>query len=172
MCSARGGAARARHAHPIDAEKRGVLGDEQQLANAPLGERARLADDRVGRSAAIRATQRRDDAERARVVAALGDLDVGKVARRREVAWRVGVVEVVGDAGDGRGIAGSGSSLDSEGWPTDVFFKELEERLPGRSDRIPEPRGAPSRSRLQICGTSPVPSTASISGISRCSSSR
>ena len=54
-----------------------VLGDEHQLGDAALDERARLGDDRVGRPRALLATERWDRAERAGAVAALGDLDVG-----------------------------------------------------------------------------------------------
>ena len=85
----------------VDAEERRVLGDEQQLADPTLGERPGLAHDRFAGAAAVRASQRRNDAEGARVVTALGDLDIGKVSRRRQVAGSVGVVEVIGDSGGG-----------------------------------------------------------------------
>ena len=78
----------------IDAVEGGVLRDQQQLLDAARRERARLADDRLRRTASIRAAQRRDDAEGALVVAALGDLDVGVMPRRREQTRRVRVVDV------------------------------------------------------------------------------
>ena len=42
---------------PVDAEERRVLGDEQQLADPALGQRPRLADDRLAGAAAVRAAQ-------------------------------------------------------------------------------------------------------------------
>src|SRR5581483_9801760 len=78
----------------IDAVERGVLRDQQQLFDAARRERARFADDRIRRTAAIRAAQLRDDAEGALVVAAFRDLHVRVVLRRREIARRVGVVDV------------------------------------------------------------------------------
>ena len=78
----------------VDAVEGRVLRDEQELFDAARGQRARFADDRVARPAPVLAAQRRDDAERALVVAALGDLDVRVVPRRGQEARRVGVVDV------------------------------------------------------------------------------
>ena len=85
----------------VDAVEGSVLRDEQQLLDAARCERARLVDDRIRRAAAVRAAQRRDDAERALVVAAFGDLHVRVVTRRREHARRARVVDVCGT-----GVAG------------------------------------------------------------------
>ncbi len=88
----------------IDAVERRVLRDQQQFLHAAGRQRARFADDRVCRPAAILAAQRRDDAERALVVAAFGDLHVGVVTRRRQQSWRLGVVDV---GRQGRGTRGA-----------------------------------------------------------------
>jgi hypothetical protein len=66
------------------------------LRREPLG----LDDDRVDLSAAIRAAERRDDAERARVIAAFGDLHVSVVTRGGQQAWSARVVQI------GRGFLG------------------------------------------------------------------
>ena len=132
--------------------ERRVLRDQDQLAHAARRERPRLAHDRVDRAAAVVPAQRRDDAERALVVAALGDLDVREMPRRGEDARRLGVVQIRGEAlalGFGLGAVG------------------LDERQRNRADSR-----ALLRSRPTISGTSPVPSTASISGICVFSSSR
>ena len=60
---------------------RGVLRDHQQLAYAGLHQLFRLAHDRVGRAADEAAAHVGDDAELAAVVAALGNLEIGVVAR-------------------------------------------------------------------------------------------
>ena len=90
----------------VAAVKGRVLGDQDYLANTALGQRPGFTHDRLDRAAAVMATQRRDDAERAFVIAAFGDLDVGEMSRRREDA-RFGVVQISwkGSSGDcGLGI--------------------------------------------------------------------
>jgi hypothetical protein len=67
----------------VDAVGAGVLRDHQQLAHARFGERSRLLQHIADRPADQRTAQRRDDAEGATVVAALGDLEVGKMLRRQ-----------------------------------------------------------------------------------------
>ena len=68
----------------VAAVPREVLGDEHDLGDALLDERAHLGLDRLGRARALLAAERRDGAERARAVAALGDLHVRpRRARRR-----------------------------------------------------------------------------------------
>ena len=57
-----------------------VLRDQVDLDGAARDEIAHLAHDRLGGARALRAAQLRDDAERARAIAALGDLHVGGVA--------------------------------------------------------------------------------------------
>ncbi len=162
---------------PVDAVERRVLRDQQQLPHAPVRERPRLAHDRLGRAAAVRAAQRRDDAERAGVVAALGDLDVREVRRRRQQARGVGVVEIGRDVGiRDPGLVGirSGSRgvrLRKVRGPEQSQRDRAPKLGPGSRIPHPEPRSAiPIASRIR--GTSPVPSTASISGISCRSSSR
>ena len=94
----------------IDAVEGRVLGDEQQFLDAARGQRACFGHDRRLVAAAVRATQFRDDAERAVVIAAFRDLHVGVVAGRGEPAGRGGVVQVgreyVGLAMPGRRVAG------------------------------------------------------------------
>ena len=65
-----------------------VLGNHQQLLDAAARERLRFAHDVIERPAAQAAAQRRDDAETATVVAALGDLQIRIVARREADALR------------------------------------------------------------------------------------
>ena len=60
-----------------------VLRDERELEGALRRERGRLGDDVVDGPRALGAAELRDDAERAGVVAALRDLDVGGVRRER-----------------------------------------------------------------------------------------
>ena len=78
----------------VDAVKRRVLRDEQDLFHAAGRERTRLADDRIGWAAPVVAAQRRDDAEGALVIASLGDLHVGVVFGGCEKTRRVGVVDI------------------------------------------------------------------------------
>src|SRR5262249_965426 len=78
----------------IDAEERRVLRNEQQLANALPRKLLRLANDGVCFAAPVLATQRRDDAERARVVAAFADFHVRVVLRCRQQSGSRGVVEI------------------------------------------------------------------------------
>src|SRR5690606_22315240 len=67
----------------IHAEKRRVLRDEIELLDAFLDELACLGDDTLNGAAAVAAANLRDDTEGAGVVTALGDLDVGKMLRRK-----------------------------------------------------------------------------------------
>ena len=78
----------------VDSVERRVLRDEEQLLDPAVGQIARFADDRGRVPAAKLSAQRRDDAERAGVVAAFGDLDVGVVRRRREDTRGGGIVQI------------------------------------------------------------------------------
>ena len=118
---------------------------------------ARFVDDRLGRPAAVVAAQRRDDAERALVVAAFGDLHVGVVPRRREDS-----------AACRRRRCRSAA-------PAACRVPRLRAAAPGRRSCAAVPRknvsgdapsGTPPPIARTISGTSPVPRTASISGIS------
>ncbi len=84
----------------IPSVERRVLGDEDQLSYPARGERLGFAHDRVGRPAPVVPAQRRDDAEGALVVAALGHLDVRIVPRCGEHARAVGVVQIRWEARD------------------------------------------------------------------------
>ena len=64
-------------ATPIVSPTRQVLGDQHQFTHAALGEGATLGQDLLGRAASLVAAERRDRAEPAASVTALGDLDVG-----------------------------------------------------------------------------------------------
>ncbi len=70
-----------------------VLRDQVQLLHAVGNQRLGFGDDVRLRPAAMRAPHAGNDAEAARMIAALGDLDVGEVARRQPEARR----RVVGD---------------------------------------------------------------------------
>ena len=82
----------------IHAEVGRVLGDEVDLLDAFGDELARFLDDGLDRTAAVAAADARDDAEGAGVVAAFGDLDVGRVTRREAEARGVEVRD------EGRGL--------------------------------------------------------------------
>ena len=84
----------------VHAEVGGVLGDEIDLLHAAGDELTCFLDDALLRAAAMAATNARDDAEGARVVAAFGDLDVGHVLRREAEARCVVVRDVLRLAGD------------------------------------------------------------------------
>ena len=73
-----------------------VLRDQVQLDGAFAHQPLRFDHDVVDRPAPLQPAQRRDDAEGALVVAALGDLHVGRPARHRVAARRFGVRDVVG----------------------------------------------------------------------------
>ena len=79
---------------------REVLRDQVDLAHAGRAERAGLGDDVVELPATLRAAQLRDDAERARPIAALGDLDVRGVRRADPHARRGVIVDVRGRVAD------------------------------------------------------------------------
>jgi hypothetical protein len=79
----------------------GVLADEGDLADALGDEVFGFGDDRRHAARAELAAQLRDDAEAAGVVAAFGDLDVGRGARRGEDARGLVGVEVLGQGGGG-----------------------------------------------------------------------
>ena len=94
--------------HPeVFAVTRRVLGDEDELRDALGFERLRLGDERGNRAAALHAPHLGNGAERARVVAALPDLEVGVAPPAREDARRPLVVEarregLVGEARERR----------------------------------------------------------------------
>ena len=67
----------------IDAVRARVLADDEELLDARLEQRRRLAEDIADRPRDEVAAQARDDAERAAMVAALADLQVGVVLRRQ-----------------------------------------------------------------------------------------
>ncbi len=83
----------ARLVFHVDAVGAGVLRDDQQFLDARLGQLFRLAQHVGGRARDQIAAQRRDDAEGAAVVAALGNLQIGVVARRQLDALRRQQVE-------------------------------------------------------------------------------
>ena len=85
----------------VDAVGRGVLADDQQFLRAGGDQLLGLAQDRVGAAADEVAADRRDDAEGAAVVAALGDLQIAVVARGQLEARFRHQVEI----GDGRPAA-------------------------------------------------------------------
>ena len=72
----------------VDAVGAGVLRDDEQFLDAGLGQLFGLAQHVAGRARDEVAAQRRDDAEGAAVVAALGNLQIGVVARRQLDALR------------------------------------------------------------------------------------
>ena len=82
----------------ILAIRSGVLADQRHFAHAGRGEIFRLAHDGFKAAAAELPAQLRNDAERAGMIAALGDLDVGGVARSGEQARRGIVIEKRGRA--------------------------------------------------------------------------
>src|SRR3989338_7570623 len=79
---------------PVVAVERGVLRDEENLFDALRDQRSGLLDDRLGRTAAVVAPERRDDAERAFVVAALSHLYIGVVPRGGEYARSARIVDI------------------------------------------------------------------------------
>src|SRR3974377_535993 len=77
-----------------------VLPDEGDFANALLREMLRFGDHGLEAARAELAAQLRNDAERAGMIAALGDLDVSRVLRSGQQARGVLVVKIVGQVGD------------------------------------------------------------------------
>ena len=77
---------KARRAVQVRAVAARVLRDDDQLLDAGLRKAAGLLQDVLHGAAAVAPAQMGDDAEGAEIVAALGDLDVGIVLRRREHA--------------------------------------------------------------------------------------
>ena len=78
----------------VDAVERGVLRDEQQLLHAARRQGLRFAHDGLRTAAPVMPPERRDDAERALVVASFGDLHVGVMLRRRQITRRFRIVNV------------------------------------------------------------------------------
>ena len=78
----------------------GVLANQGDFANACLRQPFCLGDYRFKPARPKLAAQLRNDAERARMIAALRDLDVGGVSRRSQNARRGFVVEIVWQIGD------------------------------------------------------------------------
>ena len=117
----------------VFAVESGVLADQRNFAHARGGQILRFAHHRFESAAAEFAAQLRNHAERAGMVAAFVDFDVGGVARRGENARRQVVVEIRG----GEASCGVGSRA---------------------------ARSSPSHA-ARIFSTSPVPITASTSGI-------
>ena len=74
----------------------GVLADEGDLPHTGAGQPLRLGDDRFKTPRAELPAQLRNDAERARMIAALGNLDVRSMAWSRQHAGCGFVVEIVG----------------------------------------------------------------------------
>ena len=107
-----------------------VLADQRHFAHACSGQIFRFAHDGFKSAAAEFSAQLRNDAERAGMIAALGDLDVRGVPRRGENARRQVVIEVR-----------------RQGWPP-----------------LRRTRNSPSTA-ARIFSISPVPTTASTSGI-------
>ena len=79
----------------------GVLPDEGDFFHALFREALGFRNHRFETARAEFAAQLRDDAERAGMIAAFGDLDVGRVFRRGQETRRVVVVEIVRQIGDG-----------------------------------------------------------------------
>ena len=149
---------------PVDPVEGGVLGNQQQLASRRVAASARASrDDRFRRAAAIVPAQRRDDAERAGVVAALGDLHVGEVPGRRQQPRRLGVVEVVRRSALGaRRRSGSAArEPDASKSAGRNNFSGIARACsaPPIADRRASSRGPLPPSAVRISGTSPVPST-------------
>src|SRR4051794_29561114 len=71
-----------------------VLPDQVDLTNALCEQSFGFGDNRLGPAASIRSAVLRDDTERARVIAAFGNLDVREVPRRRKYTWGQFVVKV------------------------------------------------------------------------------
>src|ERR1019366_5721402 len=71
----------------------GILPDQRDLAHALVRKMLRLGDHRFESPRTKLATQLRDDAKRAGMIAAFGDLDVGRILRSRQQARRVLVVQ-------------------------------------------------------------------------------
>ncbi len=137
----------------------GVLADERDLAHAASRQALRLGHHRLEAPRAELAPQLRDDAERARMIAALGDLDVRRPARRRQHARRVLVVEIVGKIGDGAVplLAGEAS-----------FLRACRGFRPARQDherRVAVRGRRPMPAAARMLSSSPVPTTASTSGM-------
>src|SRR3954470_5680282 len=78
----------------VFAVTRRVLRDEYQLLDASFGQTLRLGHDRAEAAASEVAAHLRNEAEGARAVAALGNLDVCEVRGRGEHARRRVVVEI------------------------------------------------------------------------------
>ena len=74
----------------------GVLADERDLARAAGDEGFGFGDDGLETPGAELAAQVGNDAEAAGVVAALGDFDVGRRARRGEEPWGLFVIKIRG----------------------------------------------------------------------------
>ena len=83
----------------VHAEEGGVLGNEIELFHAFFDELAGLGDDAFDGATAVAAADLRDDAERARMVAALGDFHVRGVLRREAETRGV----EIGNVGRARG---------------------------------------------------------------------
>jgi hypothetical protein len=62
--------------------------------HAARGEHLGFPHDRVGGAAAVVATERRNNAEGALVIAAFGNLQIRIVSRSREKSWRIRVVDI------------------------------------------------------------------------------
>ena len=140
----------------------GVLPDQRDLAHALLRQALRFGDDGLKAARAKLAAKLRNNAERAGMIAALGNLDVGRVLRRRQNARGVLVVEIVRQIGDGAVpiiLGESSGSLASIAFGTREFRMTNGGSLPS----ITGWRLIPAA--LSICSSSPVPTTASTSGM-------
>src|SRR5450631_1022014 len=95
----------------VGAARRESLRDQAYLFGPARDEIPRLAQDRLGRAAALRAAELGDDAERAGAIAPLRDLDVRGVHRLRAAAGRRVVVEIRRCVDDAQTIDRSGDRL-------------------------------------------------------------
>src|SRR5258707_6813179 len=77
-----------------------VLTNQGNFADTGLRQTLRLCHDRFKTPRAELSAQLRNNTKTARVIAALGDLDVSHVPRRRQDAWCRLVVKIVGQIGD------------------------------------------------------------------------
>ena len=101
----------------VDAITRRILGDEVDFFDAVSSQLLYFGYDRVDRTAVQLAPYMGDDAERAAVVAAFADLDIGTVFRRRPQAARILVIEMT----DVIHVAGFAAFLDRiDGFPDAV----------------------------------------------------
>src|SRR6185437_11907924 len=152
----------------------GVLADERNLAYSVPRQPLSFRNHGFKASRTKFAPQLRDDAEAARMITAFGNLDVRRCFRRRKHARRVFVIEVIRQIGNSAVPfrAGKASALLARQPFRPSWYAELQLRMTN-GELFPaglKPVSIPAAAR--ICSSSPVPTTASTSGIFFCISSR